>query len=958
MPGAAIAIARDGRLVLGRGYGLANVENEEPVEPDSLFRIASISKPITAVATLQLVEEGLLDLDERVFQILDEFEPPEGASTDPRLDEITVRHLLQHSGGWDRDQSYDPMFIAGRIERELGVPKPVSCHDVIRFMLGQPLDFDPGSQYAYSNFGYCLLGRIIEEKSGLPYEEYVRERALEPLGATRMRIGGTLAKERVEGEVTYYGYPGQEPAYSAIPGTPERAPWPDGGFYVQGQDSAGGWIASAPDLVRFASSIEGSRPPRALKPATVKEMVSRPAPPLWEDSAYHYGMGWLVRPVNDDANWWHSGSLPGTSSLLVRTHHGFTWAALFNSRPEEWGLFNQEVDNLMWRGVLEVSHWPSHDLFPEYGYAIPAPEGAQSVAAATPDARLSLSVETDLAGYWSSGEGGVDVTLTLMDTESPWREGVHTISIVCRQNGEIVEACGQDLSVSLPAGGGATTSSAMLRTPMGGVSYEFDFGGIEPVTTQFHVPERILGVERYVWECYRDEPDTAETPTSELGYYGDCAGWGNLAGFKWDQDVPVRVWATGPESYIAILRDTLEELSPLLDLEFVWVDSEEDAALKAYVGLPASQATSFGFTERCAEGNGCVGLETITREGVVKSGRMSVWLNQDPWWREVGLLDERIKRTTVHEALHALVPMHHREDPGSIMNNRALLLPTPNLMDEALIRLHQHRLVKPGMTNDDIEPLIVFREDLLDSPPAPEQNGYELARSAFEALQEADSARFRIRGGWSGPNCDRSFGWADLEIMDFSSSHPRITRFRDPSVHFYIIGPAAGGGEWEFWSEQNGQWMEVGPSGIYDNSHWNRGFSRVHRLLASVLFFSDADEIRVLGDTEGLITLSVTLDGAYIVLPWSGGETLEVEISLDEDTLEVLEYDFEWRFDVPSGNPCTSYTTMAVDGEYGIVVEIPDAILEGSANVGAIRDALHADPYDVLGALTRPPLTP
>ncbi len=368
MPGAAIAIVRDGRLVLARGYGLANVENEEPVEPDSLFRIASISKPITAAATLQLVEEGLLDLDDRVFQILDEFEPPEGASIDPRLDEITVRHLLQHSGSWDRDQSYDPMWIPGSIERELGVPKPVTCRDVIRFMLGQPLDFAPGSRYAYSNFGYCLLGRVLEEKTGRSYEEYVSERVLEPLGITRMKIGGTLPGNRAEGEVTYYGYPDQKLAYSVMPGTHEWVPWPDGGFYLQGMDSAGGWIASAIDLVRFATSVDGSRPPSALKPTTVQEMVSRPAPPLWEDSAYFYGMGWLVRPITDDANWWHNGSLPGTFSLLVRTDHGFAWAALFNSRPEEWGLFIDEADDLLWQGYREVSHWPSHDLFPEYGY--------------------------------------------------------------------------------------------------------------------------------------------------------------------------------------------------------------------------------------------------------------------------------------------------------------------------------------------------------------------------------------------------------------------------------------------------------------------------------------------------------------------------------------------------------------------------------------------------------------
>ena len=366
VPGAAIAIAKDGRLVLAKGYGLANVEKQEPVQPDTLFRVASIAKPITAVAVLQLVEDGLLNLDDRVFQILDRFQPPEGVHKDPRLDDITVRHLLQHSGGWDRGRSYDPMFSTGKVEDELGVPKPASCRDVIRFMLGQPLNFDPGTGYAYSNFGYCLLGRVIEEKTGQPYEEYVKEQVLAPIGISGMHIGGTLPKNRADGEATYYGFPGQEWADSAMPNTPPQVPWPDGGFHLRTLDAHGGWVASAIDLVTFATSVDESRPTPVIGPQSVKTMVARPDLALWQDSSYHYGMGWLVRPVGNDANWWHAGSLPGTYALIVRTHHGFAWAILFNSRPEEQSKFGQEVDRLIWEGISEVTAWPSHDLFPDY----------------------------------------------------------------------------------------------------------------------------------------------------------------------------------------------------------------------------------------------------------------------------------------------------------------------------------------------------------------------------------------------------------------------------------------------------------------------------------------------------------------------------------------------------------------------------------------------------------------
>lgn len=367
VPGGAVAIAKDGRLVFAKGYGLADVESEEPVLPDSLFRIASISKPVTAVAILALVEDGLLDLDERAFDILDRFEAPDGAVIDPRIKEVTVRQLLLHSGGWDSDVGYDPMFIPDHIAAQAETEGPVVCTDVIRFMLGQPLDFGPGTRYAYSNFGYCVLGRIIEEKSGQPYEEYVQANVLTPIGIERMQIGGTLLEDRADAEVRYHGYPGQELTHSVFAEGPRRVPWHYGGFHVEMMDSHGGWIASATDLVRFATALDGGKGPAALEPETVEMMTSRPGPPLWANSEYYYGMGWLVRPVRSDANWWHSGGIPGTKALLVRTYHGIAWAVLLNSRPNDPGL-GSELDDLMWEGVRSVSTWPAHDLFPLFGY--------------------------------------------------------------------------------------------------------------------------------------------------------------------------------------------------------------------------------------------------------------------------------------------------------------------------------------------------------------------------------------------------------------------------------------------------------------------------------------------------------------------------------------------------------------------------------------------------------------
>ena len=368
IPGGAVALSRNGKLLLAKGYGYADIENREQVQPDSLFRIASLSKPITAVAVLKLVEDGHLNLDDRVFDILDQFEPPGGTIADPRIREVTVRQLLQHSGGWDRERSFDPMFRLGQIERELGVAKPVSCADVIRFMLIRPLDFDPGTDYRYSNFGYCILGRVIEAKTGHSYEAYVKNAVLNPVGITGMRIGGALLNERSEGEVRYYGYTGQSLADSVIPGTPQHVPWEYGGFSLQTMDSNGGWLASTMDLLRFVTALDESREPLILRSETVDTMTARPDIDRWRDSPWHYAMGWLVRPVNDDANWWHTGSLPGTGTLLVRIYPGMAWAVLFNSSPHDSEQMARELNELMWKVTSETSQWPSHDLFPRYDY--------------------------------------------------------------------------------------------------------------------------------------------------------------------------------------------------------------------------------------------------------------------------------------------------------------------------------------------------------------------------------------------------------------------------------------------------------------------------------------------------------------------------------------------------------------------------------------------------------------
>ena len=371
VPGGQIAVARGGRLVLVRSYGWADVEAKQPITNDSLFRIASVSKPITAVAILRLVEEGRLDLDDKVFDRLPQFPRAEAAGGDPRLAQITLRQLLAHTGGWDRDKSFDPMFIPFKAAEALGVPPPAEVATIIRYMQRQPLDFEPGQKFAYSNFGYCLLGRVIEQATGKSYADAVGELVLIPCGAASLELGRTRLADRSPREVRYYAQPADEQTRSVFTDVTEQVAWPDGGFYLEALDAHGGWIGSAADLLRFVTAVEGSRGPALLKDETLRQMTARPPAPVSQTGPTYYGLGWMIRapdkPHADwrQTNWWHTGSLPGTAALVVRASNGTCWAALFNSRAlaDKSKDSAAELDRLLWQAYGEIKQWPEHDLF-------------------------------------------------------------------------------------------------------------------------------------------------------------------------------------------------------------------------------------------------------------------------------------------------------------------------------------------------------------------------------------------------------------------------------------------------------------------------------------------------------------------------------------------------------------------------------------------------------------------
>jgi CubicO group peptidase (beta-lactamase class C family) len=373
IPGASIAIVKNGRLLYARGYGYANVEEKTPVTPTSQFRLASVSKPITSVAIMTLVQSGKLKLEDRIFPLLGlkPFLPP-GGQAEPRLNSITVRHLLEHAGGWNREKSGDIMFKHFQVAQEMGIASPPDHESLIRWAMGQPLDFTPGMESAYSNFGFCVLGRVIEKVSGLPYEKYVQTKVLAPMGIRGMRIGKGHASERFPQEVRYYDPENrtERPVFSADGSV--RVPLPYAFASPQTMDAHGGWIASAVEMAHFMAALDVPGEHPLLSPAACTAMYARPEPPLGLDekgvaSAAYYALGWQVRPVGTGkkANFWHTGSMPGTSTLMVRLANGLSWVVLFNSRADG-ASAEGSIDGLMHQASAKVKVWPDHDLFSAY----------------------------------------------------------------------------------------------------------------------------------------------------------------------------------------------------------------------------------------------------------------------------------------------------------------------------------------------------------------------------------------------------------------------------------------------------------------------------------------------------------------------------------------------------------------------------------------------------------------
>jgi CubicO group peptidase (beta-lactamase class C family) len=364
--GASVAIAKDERLIYAKGFGVTDTTTNETVQPKHMFRIASISKLITSVGIMKLVEKEKLSLNSKVFGgdgILSDSRYTE--IRDPRVKDITIRHLLTHSAGWAKN-SGDPIFIPYTIKSAMDVSLPVDIETTIRYTLKyRKLDFDPGSKSSYSNFGYVVLGEIIENITGRSYEEYISSEILNPIGIYDMQLGNSFKDNRLANEVKYYSNSNFTRSYSSFL-SGKIVPRQYGGNNLNVLGAAGAWLASPAELLKLSVHIDGSdRKNDILSDTTIKQMTDT------RDSLHP--IGWVS--TDNNGTWKRTGTLTGTSALLKRCGNGLTWVILLNTSNDKGHNFTDNLDSLMTNVTANINDWPDYDLFyysdpkPLYSYS-------------------------------------------------------------------------------------------------------------------------------------------------------------------------------------------------------------------------------------------------------------------------------------------------------------------------------------------------------------------------------------------------------------------------------------------------------------------------------------------------------------------------------------------------------------------------------------------------------------
>ena len=508
------------------------------------------------------------------------------------------------------------------------------------------------------------------------------------------------------------------------------------------------------------------------------------------------------------------------------------------------------------------------------------------VVPSKPAVSLAMEAAAEVKGYWSNGTAEVELTASLRNEGYQQISDIQVIDVACHQDGEALSDCGGELSIELSGGLGPSEGSLKLSAPMGSILQLSLQNEADPI--ELEVPERILGVDSYIWECYSDRPGDCE----------GCGGWARETIVKWDIDRPVKLWRTGSADYKAVSLPVLRELNSLLGLEFELVDSEEEADVKAYLGVPRSTAIELGWPH-CVDKGGCASWSVADYR--VTHGTIGVWHQEAPH-----VTFEYVRAVILHELLHVMAPLGHR----NALDTRLATDSGLSVIDEEMIRLHAHPLIRPGMTIDEVEGLIVLNDDLLDPQPlGPYRQVHQVVRQVHANLQEAGSVRFRVSGEWRGTCGSNPVGPAVYELGDIEDVSAGIVRYRDSDNHYLILNGS------EYWSESNGAWERIDSGVIWEATYWSDTHPNPFSILTSILALGNDKNIAVVRRSDGKTVIKTSnplTERVADVTLTTIGETHHME-----SYEEMIRLRRGCRL-VFGGD----------SGEYGIDIQIPDEIVQ------------------------------
>lgn len=333
--GAQLAISRHDSLLYARGFGYADKDRQIPMEPSYIMRMASVSKLVTATGIMKLRDMGKIRLSDKVFG-------PKGilndtfyvnSIRDKRYFDITVEQLLRHKAGFT-NYAGDAIFSTRYIMQQNHLTTPPDHRTLLRIVLRRHLGYTPGTAQRYCNIGYTLLSLIIEKRTGMSYENFMQRYVLNPAGCYDFHIAGNYLKDRRKNETVYYMHS------SSVP-VPE---FNNSGRMVvrcYGENDittalgAGAWVASAAELCLLVASIDGDRTvPDVISPQAVKLMTQ-------EMPDHQFSLGWNFTPRNRP--WIRTGSLVGTSALVLRYPDGECWVFITNTSTWKGHKFSQDT---------------------------------------------------------------------------------------------------------------------------------------------------------------------------------------------------------------------------------------------------------------------------------------------------------------------------------------------------------------------------------------------------------------------------------------------------------------------------------------------------------------------------------------------------------------------------------------------------------------------------------------